>query len=225
MLSGKRVQSKVVEVGETLENIGYEVNEFIGPTNSEGDPVDPEQDEELEEEDDLLYYLTCNLEGAEFYIAFSTNRKTASIIYPMDVLAYLGSQLSENEVESLVDESINWGSLSPEEEEEYGISASKTIINQTDPENYIIPAYNLSAYVSTSLIDYRQTTTEEGFPTRFQCLRLMFPYTEQVTMKSLEDRIMPVIVAGNRGKRYIEYAFRFEKEDREPQEYEFKSII
>lgn len=225
MPSGKRVESKVIEVGETLENIGYEINEFIGPTNSEGDSVDPEQDEDSEEEDDLLYYLTCSLEGAEFYIAFPTNRKTASIVYPMDVLAYLGSQLSENEIETLADESINWGSLSPEEKEEYEILASKTVINQTDPENYIIPAYNLSACVSTSLIDYRQTITEDGFPTRFQCLRLMFPYTEQVTMKSLEDRIMPVIVAGNRGKRYIEYAFQFEKEDRDPQEYEFNSII
>lgn len=224
MLSPQKVEAKLFEVSENLESLGYEIRDVVGPNNKAGESIDPEEVENIKDME-VVYYLSCELQQAEFYIAFSTNRKTASIIYPMDVLAYLGSRLSENEVESVVDEQINWENLSSENEREYRVSASKTIVEQTDPEDYAYPAYNLSAYASTSLIDYRQTTTKDGFPTEYQCLRLMFPYTEQITMKSVEDRIMPVIVAGNRGKRYMDYSFRFETENRDPEEYKFKAVI
>lgn len=224
MPSPEKVEAKLFEVSETLESLGYEITDVVGPNNKQGEPIDPEEYENIGDTE-VVYYLSCQLQRAEFYIAFSSNRETASIIYPMDVLAYLGSRLSENEVESIVDEQINWESLSPEDERKNRVLASKTIVEQTDPEDYAQPAYNLSAYASTSLIDYRQNTTEEGFPTEYQCIRLMFPYTEQITMKSVEDRIMPVIVAGNRGKRYMNYSFRFETKDRKPEEYRFKSVM
>jgi len=223
MPTNRRVRSAIITITEALEDIGYELLDLIGPVDRDGEEIS--EDEVPEHEPDVQYYLTGQGRRAKFYIRFSLNRKFANIVYPMDVLGHLGSYLERDEIEALLDQSIDWESVDLAEVDSLAVDAAERVVSNTDPIEYHTAAFNLSAYASTALVDYRQVTTNNGFPTEFQCSRGLFPYTEQMTIKELDDRLEPVLVAGERGRRYMEYSFRIEKEDRVPEDYEFTTII
>lgn len=223
MPTKQRVRGAIVEVSERISDLGYETHELVGPVNSEGEEISADEVDEVS--DEVRYYLTGSANGANFYILFSPSREYTTIVYPMNVLGYLGRQLDEDEVNSIIDEDIEWEELNSQSEDQARNSAAERIIDNTDPGHFHRAAFNLSTYASTSLVDYQQITTENGFPAEFQCVRGMFPYSEQISMARLEDRIYPVVIAGERGRRYAEYSFRIDKEDKIPQEYEFRSLL
>jgi len=223
MPTNQRVRSAIVGVSEGLADLGYEVIDLVGPINSEGQEI---SEEELEgEEAGVQYYLTGQSRHVNFYITFNLDNRYAVAVYPMNVLRHLGSYLDRDEIDRLLDRSIDWEDIDEQERDRMAMDAAEQAVENTDPAQYHMAAFNLSAYASTSLVDYRQITTDNGFPTEFQCVRGLFPYTEHMTIKRLDDRVQPIIIAGERGRRYMEYSFRLEKEDKSPEEYEFAAII
>lgn len=222
MPTNQRVRSAIIDVSEGLADIGYEVIDLVGPI-SEGKEI---SEEELEgEESGVQYYLTGQARHAHFYIVFELDKRYAVIVYPMNVLRHLGSYLDRDEMGELLDRSVDWEDLDDQQEDSVARDAAEQVVENTEPIQYHRAAFNLSAYASTSLVDYRQMTTENGFPTEFQCARGLFPYTEHMTIKRLNDRVQPVIIAGERGRRYIEYSFHIDKEEKSPDEYEFAALI
>ncbi|WP_423997370.1 hypothetical protein [Halorubrum trapanicum] len=223
MPTKQRVRSAIVEITEALTSIGYETNDLIGPVNEKGEQI-PEG--EVEETDEVVqYYLTGETSRSNFYLRFSLDQQYAVAVYPMNVLRHLGSYLDRDEAEAIIDEPLDWAEMNEQEEDMMIQTAAERVVENTDPANFHQAAFNLSAYASTSLVDYRQTTTDDGFPKEMQCVRGIFPYTEHITLEQIDSRIHPVIVAGERGRRYIEYSFRIDKENKSPEDYEFKALI
>ncbi|GAB3690418.1 hypothetical protein GCM10028857_26770 [Salinarchaeum chitinilyticum] len=222
----ERVRGAIVEVAELLPKLGYEAHDVIGPVDEQGEDVPMEALEAEEElERSVQYYLTGSAGGANFYVMFELDKEFALIVYPMDVLRHLGSLLDEDEARQILDEPIDWDDVEPQAEDRLYRTAARTVVNNTDPEQFHRAAFTLSAQASTSIVDYHHTTTENGFPVEFQCARGMFPYTERLSIERLDNRLFPVRVAGERGRRYVEYSFHIAKEDREPAEYEFRNLI
>ena len=223
MPTKQRVRSAIVEISEGLSSIGYETNDLIGPVNSTGEEI---SEEEVEEADEAVqYYLTGETSRSNFYLRFDLDTQYAVVVYPMNVLRHLGSYLDRDEAEAIIDESLDWTEMNDQEEDMMMLTATERVVENTDPAKFHAAAFNLSTYASTSLVDYRQTTTEEGFPKEFQCVRGIFPYTGHLTLDQIDSRVHPVIVAGERGRRYVEYSFRIDKEEKSPEEYEFKALI
>jgi len=223
MPTNQRVQSAIVDLSEGLSAIGYETKDVIGPVNPNGEPIPEEEIEEIQE--DVQYYLTAETSRSSFYIRFDLDSEYAIVVYPMSVLGHIGSYLNKDEVEALVGESIDWGETNDQEEDMITKRAAELVVENADKSQYHTAAFNLSVYASTSVVDYRQTTTDSGFPVEFQCLRAIFPYSENMTMERIDNRVHPVIIAGERGRRYVEYAFRINKDNKSPEEYEFESIF
>lgn len=219
-----RVRGTLVETSEQLSQIGYEAEEIVGPVNSDGEEIPLDEVEERPDED-VRYYIIGSSETVSFYILYQLDKNFAMIVYPMNVFSHLSSYLNEEEVETILEESIDWDGISPQRKENINRKAIQKIVEQTDPLKYHRAAFNLSVYASTALVDYNQMTTDEGFPIEFQCVRGMFPYTEQISMSRIDDRVHPVLIAGERGRRYIEYSFRIDKEDKNPKEYKFAALI
>lgn len=224
MPTRSRIQGSVVELSEIIPELGYEVSDFIGPIGPEGEEL---AEDEIEDDGDThyRYYLLGDAGESRFYISFNTESEYASIVYPMNILRHLASYLDETEVEAILDNSIKWDNLNEERKQDLYFEAVEKIIDNTEPAEYHRPAFTLSAYASTSLVSYRQTTISEGFPTEIQCDRGIFPYSEQLTLQYVDDHIQPVLIAGERGRRYVEYSFRIDKEDKEPPAYKFTSVF
>lgn len=223
MPTDQRIHSAIIDITEGLSDIGYNVTDLIGPINNDGEEI-PEEEVNTEESD-VVYYLTAETSHANFYIRFTSSDQYAVVVYPMNVLRHLGSYLNKDELAELLDRSIDWDVINDGDRNMLFEDAAKKIVDNTDPVKYHTAAFNLSAYASTSLVNYRQITTENGFPTEFQCARALFPYTEHMTIRRIDDRVQPTIISGERGRRYMEYSFHIDKEDRSPKEYEFKAII
>lgn len=222
MPTRSRVQGAVVELSEIISDLGYDVGDFVGPIDENGEEI---AEEEVSEEGDYRYYLTGDAQGSKFFITFNTGADYASVVYPMDVRRHLSAYLDESELDVLLEEQIDWNNLTEEERQNANFKGVQKIIENTDPSEYLHSAFTLSAYASTALVSYRQTTTSDGFPVEFQCSLGIFPYTEQLTLQSVDNRIQPVLTAGERGRRYVEYSFRIDKENKDPSEYEFRSIF
>lgn len=224
MPTRQRIRSSILVLSERLDDLGYTVGNVLGPYNESGEKV-PEDEVSGLEDEDLQYFLTARVSKSEFYIQFRTAYEYGIIVYSMDILGHLASYLDNEEVESIIEESISWADLEEEKELQLRSQAVESIISNTDPVQFHEAAFNLGVYASTSMVEYLQTTTENGFPKQFQTTRGIFPYTEKMSLKRVDDRIHPVIVAGERGRRYVEYSFRIDKDDKDPSEYEFRHII
>lgn len=224
MPTNERIRGTIVEVSERLEDLGYQMTDFVGPVDETGEEISEEK-LQGKEPPEAAYYLVSEANGAQFYIMFQTSAKYASIVYPMNALSYLGRNLDIDEIGQILEQDLDDSELTAEEIQELSIEAAKKIVENTSVDQFHTPAFNLSAYASTSLVEYRQQTTDRGFPTEVQCTRGMFPYDEQISLNYLDDRVHPVIIAGERARRYIEYAFTIDKQNKDPIEYTFKSVL
>lgn len=224
MPTKERIQAATVELTEKLADLGYHVDDFIGPVGPDGEQIDPEAVDK-DSDRDLKYYLFSGSDESRFYILFKTGSEFAYIVYPMDILRQISTQLGPHDVEALLNESVEWQQLTAEEEELKYADAVRVVIENTDQSAYYTSAFNLTAYASTALVEYRGQTTDTGFPTEFQCVNTFFPFTEQISLANLDDRIRPVIIAGSRGRRYAEYAFQINKEPEDASDYEIHCVI
>jgi len=222
MPTDDRIRSAMIEVAEQLEKLGYKIDESRGPVSSEGEFI-PE--EEIENTERIQYYLIARAGEKFFYILFDSQKSYATVVYPFNVLKHLGQRLSNEEVEAILDEEIDWEDLEDGSSSRLHTQAADAVIENTPPEVFHQPAFNLSIYASSAVVDYRQTRMERGFPREFQSARGIFPYTERMTLSKLDDRVDPVIIAGERGRRYVEYSFIIDKEDKDPQNYEFVALF
>ena len=222
MPTDQRIQSAIIEIAEQLDQIGYEIDDTRGPVDAAGEAI-PE--DEVDEAERFQYYLIAGTSGTFFYILFDSQGRHATVVYPFDVLRHLGQGLSDEEVEAILDQSIEWNDLQGSEADLLYSQAAETIIGNTPPKVFDQPAFNLSIYASSAIVDYRQTQTETGFPREFQSARVIFPYTEHMSLSQLNERVNTVIIAGERGRRYVEYAFAIDTEDKQPQNYEFVALF
>lgn len=204
-----RVEAVVIEISEKIESLGYDVAEIIGPI---------EQENEGDETEESVYYITAQGGNIRFYITFSDEYKFGNVVYPFNIAAHLARQLDWDETEAVVEEQPNWDDISEDEMNELQKQAGRRIIENTAIEDLLVAKFNLSAYASTAIVDYRQSLAENDFPVQFQCSRAVFPYTEHISLRKLDDRIVPVLIAGERGRRYVESSFLVEKEG-QPDEY------
>jgi len=222
MPTNNRIQSALIEVAEQLDRLGYVVEETRGPLNMEGDVV---SEDEIEDAERFQYYLITRADEKVFYIFFDNNRDHAIVVYPFDVLKSLGQKLNDEEVKAILDDPVDWDDLSDDEIEILHSRAVEEVIENTPPNAFYRAAFNLSVYASSAIVDYKQTRTESGFPREFQSTRGVFPYTDHMSLSELDDRVDPVIIAGERGRRYVEHAFMIDKEEKQPQDYEFIALF
>lgn len=213
---------KIVEIREILEDLGYEVVRVRGPFDQDGDLIDDEADfDDSNPDSRLLYFLIANAGPAQFYIRFDTGAKYAQMTYQMNIIRYVSRQLEEDEVELLLDINPVWDDIDPSEHEAHFSNAIRKIIENSDPIEFNKASYYLFAYSTTALVEHVQERTEDGFPTTFECTRTLFPYTENMTLQHVDDRLLQLLIAGNRGHRYVREAFIIDKTSDNPTEYNF----
>jgi hypothetical protein len=211
MPTERRVEGATVEISEKVERLGDDVVDVIGPQ---------EEDSENENaEEEIGYYILIESNESRYYIYLSTAREYASVVYPYETYTHIGALLSKEEIESFHDEDVNWEDSSSEEIQIKTDEAAAQVINNTSADEIWQATFNLSAYASTSFVEYYPTQYDSGFPHQFQCTRVIFPFTEDLSLKYLDSRITPTIVAGKRGKRYVESAIYIDKEDKDPKDY------
>lgn len=208
MPTENRVDAAVVEISEKIERLGDDVVDIIGP------------EEPTEKENGVRYYILIESNESRYYIALTTAYEYGTVVYPYETYTHIGALLSEDEIESFHSEEINWEDEDREEVQKKTDEAAAKIINNTSAGEIWQAVFNLSAYASTSLVNYyAEQDNNSGFPHQFQCTRNIFPFTEELSLRSLDSRTTPTVIAGKRGKKYIESAIYINKEDREPQEY------
>lgn len=218
MPSNDRTRSVVIELSERLVDLGFEITDLVGPLDSRGEEADFENGDE---DTGLHYYLLAEGSRGRFYIAVGTDRKYGEIVYQMDVIKHLSNYLDESEVDSVLDSDHEWDDLEETESEQIEKEAVVQILSNSDPYILHNASFNLSAYASTSVVNYHSNTVNEYFPAKYQCVRSIFPYSEHMTLKEVDDRVEPVLIAGERGRRYVEHSFHIRSVDEEEGEYEF----
>ena len=204
MPTEKETADAADEIADKLERLGF------GDIRQEG-PI------EIEDKDSTVHqhFVYANKVNNIFYFRLLDKYEFASVVYSYSVAKSIGSQLDEDEVRELAD---------IESKDEIGENAVRVaggqIIEQTPRESLIMARFNLAAYATTALVNYKEQTTENGFPEHFQCVRGVFPYDGNMSLRELDDRIETTLTAGDRGARYVESSlFVKKREEREPQEY------
>ena len=214
MPTKNRLEAATVELSEKIERLGYDVNDVIGPIELESDNSDSNSEDES-----LVYYIT--VEGnSRFYIELNTNFEFGQISYPYSVARFVGRQLNSTEIEEITGESPEWDDSDNEEIEDIITKAGTMVISNTPRESLWLGKFNLSAYASTALVKYNVTNSQDGFPLDFKCSKGVFPYDNAPSLKQLDNGIEPVVIAGERGRRYAESAFIIDKEFDSPDNYE-----
>lgn len=224
MPSNERIRGSIVEMSDRLGDLGYGTKQLVGPIAGDGEEIRPEDIDENTAKP-ISYYLVAESGEQEFYIEFSTEREFSTIVFPLSVEKRLANRLSDEELRGLLDEEIDIEDFNSEEREVLLKRGARNIIRNTPAEHYLKAQFVIGSQASTSLVDYVQTTVE-GFPVEFRCRRAIFPYTENLTLEYVDDRVHPVIIAGNRGRRYVDSSVAIlnsvDGESLDPNEYEVR---
>jgi len=172
---------------------------------------------EIEEEDTTIHrhYVYAKKVNNVFYFQLTDKYEFGNVVYSYSVAKSIASQLDDDEVRELADRDSE-----DDITESVLKKAGVQIIEQTPRGSLIMPKFNLSAYATTALVNYKEETTENGFPERFQCVRGIFPYDGDMSLRELDDRVETTLTAGDRGARYVESALFLDRgEENEPSEY------
>ena len=218
MPTERRIEATIVALSEVLEQIGYQIEETTEPRALDNENGDFDSAEKI-------YYLIINARQSQFYITFRTDLNYCSIVYPMDIMKHLSLYLDDEEVDLIMNVDSKWQNLNDKQKEELYTEAIIKIVNNTDKSRIREASFDLFKYASSPMIELLFERDENGFPLLFQCNRGIFPYTQELSMKEVDDRVFPVLVAGRKGRKFVEHSYRIKKEDREPDEYEFVSKI
>ncbi len=204
MPSKKETADAADEIVDKLERLGF------GEVREEG-PI------EFEQEDTVInqYFVFANKSNTVFYFRLLDKYEFANIVYSHSIAKSIAAQLDDDEIRELTDR---------DSEDDIGedelMQAGVQVINQTPKESLVVAKFNLAAYATTALVSYKEETTEKGFPERFQCVRGVFPYDGNMSLRELDTRIETTLTAGDRGARYVESALFLDKGDEEkPSEY------
>jgi len=192
------------EITSKLNRLGFDEISREGPIEIEHDDSTVHQ-----------YFVYANKLNTVFYFQLLDEYEFGTIVYSYSVASTIAGQLSDEEVQELTGQD-------PEQELEKPLhrEAGIQMIEQTPQESLIRPKFNLAAYATTALVNYREETTENGFPARFQCVRAVFPYDGNMSLRELDNRVETTLTAGDRGARYVESALIVDKgENKEPSEY------
>jgi hypothetical protein len=210
MPSKNRVAGVAVEISEKIPELGYTVDEIVGPVEIE--------DEDGENIVENKYYVHAEKGNTYFYVHLTDRYKFCQIVYPYNIASLIGQRLSESEIQHFTDLAEN-----NEEEQTSEVVAGTEIIEQTPIEKLWEAKFNLAMYSSMPSVNYSERTSQNGFTLEFQTTRGIFPYTESLSLRNLDERVESVLIAGDRGARYAESAFFVEKEDRDIYEYELST--
>lgn len=214
MPTEQRVQGTVVEISQKLENLGYTNLEVVDPS---GVDESEEKNEDNEEDPNPVFYIFAETPRANFYIAITTGANYGKIVYPYQISNHIGEQLEDDDVDYLVSEQ-EYEFEDDEDRELMKKVAGEQVIEQTPIEDLWHAKFNLSAYATTALAEYEETLGENGFPIQFKCQKGILPYEDDFSLRTLDNSINAVLIAGNRGRRYIEASLYVDDEG-DPDEY------
>ena len=219
MPSDQRVQAQLVEIQELLPGLGYSIEDITGPTGPQGGAL---TERDLEEDDvEAVYSITARARGPVFSINLSTSSPYASVTYRLNTIDHLSDHLTETQVSELLQDNVSWDKISEERKIELRREALERVLNNTDPREWVGGAFNLSVYASGWRVKYDQEVNSNGFPLMYRCAKAFFPYSEEITLRRLDEAIDPVIIAGERGLRYLDSSFYIDTEG-QPEEYTLK---
>lgn len=209
MPTKQRLQGTVVEISQKLEKLGYEDFEVIEPG------------EESESNSEAVYYIFVEAAIGNFYIVLSTEQMYGRIVYPYDIGRHIGEALEKEEAKELAKETGKIDTVENVDDSDLRSLAGIKVINQTPIDGLWRGKFNISAHGSTSLVSYREELTENGFVNRFKSVKGFLPFEDDFSLRTLDDRIDAVLIAGNRGRRYVESSL-YIVDKGEPEEYIIK---
>lgn len=200
MPTKNRIEATLDELAEVIESVGDDVHRIEGPQELEDD----------EGVEHTVYYLFGESDDSRFYLTATTELDHMAAFYPYSVARRIGQITPEEERELIlsdldIDEDAE--ELGAEELEFVG----EQIIDQT-PDGIINRArFNIAAYGSSDLVDLQfEGQSDIGF---FRTARAMYPYTEKITIRNVNDRIMASVHLGKRASRYVRSSFYVSKDD------------
>jgi hypothetical protein len=207
------MQEKQMPPHEEVEDAVEDVSDMVTRLGFELDHVDEPNDEQQDNEN---YYIYANKSGEHFYIILTTAYEFGEVVYAFNIAASIGNLLSEEEIDKLVDDDVEY----PRER------AGEVLIEQTPIARILRAKFSISAYSSNSLVNYSENTAENGFPIKYECRRGIFPYTDGFSIRKLDDRIESTITAGKRGARYVNNGLFIDKNNKEdPTEFELYTAL
>lgn len=213
MPTKNRVRGAIVEITDKLERIGYTDYDVVEPQMSE----DEDEDED-EEDDHPAFYIFVRHPGANFYVALPLETEHGDINYPFRISTFLANRLTDDEIEQICENSDRNLPENSGNDDLKGELAGIEVIENSSSDQLGMAQFHLSAYASTALVDYEIEPTRTGFPSMFRCRRGVLPYTDDFSLRTLDNRTDSVIAAGKRGRRYVEASFFIDKEG-DPTDY------
>jgi hypothetical protein len=204
MPTKERTAEAAEEIADKLDRLGFSEITQEGPI-------------EIQDEDSVSHqhFIYANKQNTVFYFQLMDEYEFANVVYSYNVAKSIGSQLEDDEVQQLAGQGTE-----DEIDEDILEEAGVQIIEQTPKEALVMSKFNLAAYATTALVNYKEKVTENGFPARFQCIRSVFPYDGDMSLRELDDRVETTLTAGDRGARYVESALFIERgEEQDPSDY------
>jgi hypothetical protein len=204
MPTTKQTAEAAAEISYKLQKLGFDDIEQQGPYDVSVDDSNANE-----------YYVYAQKLNSIFYIRLIDEFEFGVVVYPFNIALAIGNQLSTEEIEDLLDVDING-----DPEQNITEEAGRKIIEQTPIDSIWRAKFYLSAYANTPMVSYREETADNDFPLKYQCVRSVFPYDGEMTLRELDDRVETTLTAGIRGARYVRSSFIIEKKDGEhPSEY------
>lgn len=203
MPSKEQTAEAAEDIAEKLSRLGFGEISHEGPIEIEDDGSTVHQ-----------HYIYANKNNSVFYFQLLDKFEFGRVVYSYDIARTIGKQLSDEEIRELVDVDSD-----KEIELELITDAGVQIIEQTPSGPLNMARFNIAAYATTALVDYREGTTVNGFPSQFQCTRGIFPYNGNMTLRNLDDRVETTLTAGDRGARYVGSALLVDKDQEDPSDY------
>lgn len=198
MVSERQLQASLIQIVEALSDLGDVVTDTL-------EPDDLETDEEQ-------YYILAESDGSNYYIATTVDANHATVVYPLNTARALGERLKQEEQETIL------SSISdeiPEDEGHQHEAVGNYILDRTPKETSAMARFNIAAFGTTSNANIRMDPEGDitRFPSYIQCTRNLFPFTEKISMRELNDRVMSVIISGKNAKRYFNSSVHITPED------------
>jgi len=182
----------------------------------DGGEDDADQQETREQ-----HYIVLEDNNRTVYVTCQQQWEFFALQYPLDFVDFVAGGLSEEDVGEILDKSDDDKDNSEVSDQ---VLAAREVIKNTDTDIVNTLKSFLNTAAPEGQVEFQTQRSDEIPLTGMSMVGYIFPYEDDFSLRTFSDKIMEVLVAGQRASNIVSTSTRLTHPDEgESEEYEMKS--